>query len=144
MWPIVVVAATFTASALAGGSAAPGPALVKTALNQKLGKRIVVDSQGRTLYMFTADSGGKSNCTVDFLNCPTVWPPLITGGKPRAGAGIAAAKLGTTKRRDGRLQVTYNRHPLYRFASDRKPGDAKGQKYLGTWFVLSPKGTPIR
>lgn len=90
------------------------------------------------------DSPGKSNCTVEAFNCSNIWPPLITNGTPRAGKGIARGKLGTTKRRNGKLQVTYNRHPLYRFRDDRKPGDVEGQKFLDSWYVLSPKGTPIR
>jgi predicted lipoprotein with Yx(FWY)xxD motif len=131
-------------TALGGSAASSAGALVKPAFNKKLKAKILVDGRGRTLYMWTADTGGKSNCTPEFLNCPKLWPPLITTGAPRAGKGVAAGKLSTFERRDGKQQVVYNRHPLYTYSEDKKPGDVKGQKYLGTWFVLSPKGTPIR
>jgi predicted lipoprotein with Yx(FWY)xxD motif len=72
-------------------------------------------------------------------------------GTPRAGAGIDASKLGATERADGRMQITYNRHPLYYFrggfgygAPDRKPGDVQGQGFVQLFHVLSPKRTPIR
>lgn len=136
------LAVSTTALGRSAGSSAQ--AVVKTAVNKKLKTTILVDAKGRTLYMWTADTGGKSNCTPEFLNCPKIWPPLITSGAPRAGKGVAAAKLSTFKRKDGKQQVVYNRHPLYTYSDDRKPGDVKGQKFLGTWYVLSPKGTPIR
>jgi predicted lipoprotein with Yx(FWY)xxD motif len=78
--------------------------------------------------------------------CATFWPPLIATGKPRAAAGTKASMLGTTKRADGRLQVTYNHHPLYTFAKDTKKGQANGEGVIafgGQWFVVSPAGTRI-
>ncbi len=131
-------------TALGGSEASSAQAVVKTAFNKKLKTKILVDARGRTLYMWTADTGGTSNCTPEFANCPKIWPPLITTGAPRAGKGVTASKLSTFERRDGKLQVVYNRHPLYTYTDDKKPGDVKGQKFLGTWYVLSPKGTPIR
>jgi predicted lipoprotein with Yx(FWY)xxD motif len=110
--------------------------------NGSLGK-ILVDSQGRTLYLFQADSGTKSACTGA---CATAWPPLRVSGKPVAGSGIAASKLRTTPRSDGKPQVTYNGHPLYRFANDQSPGDANGQgvnAFGALWYVLSPAGTTV-
>jgi predicted lipoprotein with Yx(FWY)xxD motif len=129
--------------------------LVKTAYNKKLGKRILVDRTGRTLYMFTTDINGKDTvCTPSGpygLTCPRVWPALTSSGRPRAGKGVKASLLSVYKRSDGKHQVTYNRHPLYYFhggsgfpAGDKKPGDAHGQGYAKEWYVLSPKGTPIR
>jgi predicted lipoprotein with Yx(FWY)xxD motif len=131
-------------------------ALVKNAYNKKLGKRIVVDSAGRTLYMFTIDTNGKDTvCTPQGpygVECPLIWPALTSAGSPRAGKGIKASLLGVYKRRDGKRQVTYNRHPLYYFhgdppntpPGDKKPGDARGQGFARQWYVLSPKGKPIR
>ena len=139
----VMVALIVSASALGGGAATSTPTVVKTAFNKKLGATIVVDAKGRTLYMFTSDPPGKSDCTVENLNCSGIWPPLITKGKPRAGKGIVRAKLGTFRRRNGQLQVTYNRHALYRYIDDKKPGDVLGQKWMDLWYVLSPGGTPI-
>jgi predicted lipoprotein with Yx(FWY)xxD motif len=112
------------------------------ASNGSLGK-ILVDSQGRTLYLFQADSGTKSACTGA---CAVAWPPLRASGKSVAGSGISASKLGTTPRSDGKPQVTYNGHPLYRFANDQNPGDANGQgvnAFGGGWFVLSPAGAMV-
>lgn len=118
------------------------PATVGVANNSNLGK-ILVDSQGRTLYLFQADSGTKSACTGA---CAVAWPPLRASGKPAAGSGIVASKLGTSARSDGKPQVTYNGHPLYRFQGDQKPGDANGQAqtaFGAGWFVLSPAGTLV-
>jgi predicted lipoprotein with Yx(FWY)xxD motif len=136
----------------AGASGAPSATVVKVAFNKTLKKSIVVDARGRTLYMFTADTGGKANCTTGLdPTCPRLWPPLKAAGQLRAGKGIIGSKLTTTKRSDGVTQVVYNRHPLYYFSGccgyspgDRKPGDIRGQRFAGLWYVLSPKGTPIR
>jgi predicted lipoprotein with Yx(FWY)xxD motif len=103
---------------------------------------VLVGSNGRTLYLFTADKGAKSVC---YGQCATYWPPLIAG-KPTAGAGLDASRLGKTKRKDGKLQVTYNGHPLYFFAVDKKAGDIKGQGYVhfgGTWWTLSAAGAKV-
>ena len=130
-------------------------ALVKAAYNKKIGKKILVDSTGKTLYMFTSDLNGKDTiCTPSGpygAQCPTIWPALTSAGSPRAGQGVKASLLGVYKRSDGKHQVTYNRHPLYYFhgnastpPGDKKPGDAHGQGYVSEWYVLSPKGSPIR
>ena len=117
-------------------------ATVGVATNGSLGK-ILVDSKGRTLYLFQADKGTTSSCTGA---CAVAWPPLRATGKPTAGSGITASKLGTSARSDGKPQVTYNGHPLYLFANDHKAGDATGQglnAFGGAWYVLSPAGTTI-
>jgi predicted lipoprotein with Yx(FWY)xxD motif len=103
----------------------------------------LVDGQGRTLYLFEADKGSTSTCT---SACASLWPPATTSGKPTAGGGVDAAKLGTTKRSDGTLEVTYNGHPLYRYAPDTKPGDATGQglnQFGAPWYVLAANGNKI-
>jgi predicted lipoprotein with Yx(FWY)xxD motif len=107
-----------------------------------LGK-ILVDSQGRTLYLFQKDSGTKSSC---FGACATAWPPLRAPGKTTVGSGLSAGKVGTTSRSDGRPQVTYNGHPLYLFVKDQKAGDTAGQgvsAFGGGWFALSAAGTQV-
>jgi predicted lipoprotein with Yx(FWY)xxD motif len=107
-----------------------------------LGK-ILVDSKGRTLYLFKHDSGKKSSC---FGACAAAWPPLRASGKPTAGSGARASMLGTTKRSDGKPQVTYNGHPLYRFQGDKKPGDTNGQginAFGGLWWAVSSSGKQI-
>jgi predicted lipoprotein with Yx(FWY)xxD motif len=108
----------------------------------KLG-RILVDTRGRTLYLFEKDKHGKSTCTGQ---CATFWPPLITAAKPSAAAGVRASLLGTTKRADGRLQVTYNHHPLYRFAKDTKKGQTQGEglsAFGAEWYAVSRAGTTV-
>src|SRR6266540_1912235 len=92
---------------------------------------------------FEKDKNGKSACTG---RCATFWPPLIASGKPVAGAGAKASLLGTTKRVDGRLQVTYNHHPLYTFAKDTKKGQTNGEEvnaFGAEWYVTSPAGAKI-
>ena len=103
---------------------------------------VLVGANGRTLYLFTADKGAKSVC---YGQCATYWPPLIAG-KPVAGAGLDASRLGTTKRKDGKLQVTYNGHPLYFFQPDKKAGDINGQGFVhfgGSWWTVSAAGAKI-
>jgi predicted lipoprotein with Yx(FWY)xxD motif len=128
------------ALALASG-ATRGGATVSIAKSQ-LG-RILVDSKGITLYDFVQDKGTKSTC---YGACAALWPPLITKGKPVAGIGVRASLLGTTKRKDGKLEVTYNGHPLYYFVTDRKPGQTTGQavnQFGAPWWVISPAGKEI-
>lgn len=108
--------------------------------NSKLGK-ILTDSKGMTLYMFTPDKGGKPVC---YGKCAKTWPPLTTQGKPKAAKGVSASGLGTVPRKDGSTQVTYKGHPLYHFASDSKPGDTNGQGLGGKWYVLSPSGQAVK
>ena len=145
----VAVCGLVLPSASVGSATSSGPALVKARYNKQLKRKIVVDTRGRTLYMFTADTSGTSNCT-DSL-CMKLWPALITTGAPVAGPGIKAGLLGVTARPNGRQQVTYNHHPLYFFhggygyrVGDRKPGQIRGEAYFGAWWVLSPKGKPIK
>ena len=105
--------------------------------------RILVDGRGHTLYLFEKDRHGKSACAGQ---CAAFWPPLIASGKPLATAGAKASLLGTTKRADGRLQVTYNHHPLYRFVKDTKKGQTSGEEvnaFGAEWYALSPAGAKI-
>jgi predicted lipoprotein with Yx(FWY)xxD motif len=107
-----------------------------------LGK-ILVDSRGRTLYLWQADTGPKSTCSGA---CAAAWPPFETTGAPNAGSGVNAGLLGTTKRSDGSKQVTYNQHPLYLFKGDTASGQTNGQGSTGfgaLWYVVSTSGTQI-
>jgi len=106
---------------------------------------ILVDSSGRTLYLFVADSGTASTC--NSASCVQNWPPFLTNGAPQAQSGVNASLLGTTKRGDGTEEVTYAGHPLYYFIADKKPGDITGQNidaFGGPWYVVSPTGLQIR
>jgi predicted lipoprotein with Yx(FWY)xxD motif len=105
--------------------------------------RIIVNSNGRTLYLFAKDSNGKSACSGQ---CATFWPPLITSGKPGVTAGASASLIGTTKRADGRLQVTYNHHPLYTFVKDKQAGQTNGEgvnAFGAVWDAVSPTGAKV-
>jgi predicted lipoprotein with Yx(FWY)xxD motif len=120
-------------------------AQTRTAVDVRKGSlgRMLVDVHGRTLYLFEKDKHGKSACTG---TCKSFWPPLLTKGKPRAGAGVKAAWLGTTKRSDGGLQVTYRGHPLYRFSLDKKAGQTKGEgldDFGAHWYAVSPQGVKL-
>jgi predicted lipoprotein with Yx(FWY)xxD motif len=117
----------------------PGGGVVAVARNPKLGT-ILVDSRGFTLYDFHKDKGGRSAC---YGACASTWPPLTTSGAPHAMAGAEASKLGTTKRSDGTLQVTYAGLPLYTYVADTRPGDAKGNDFSSfgaEWYALQPSG----
>ena len=105
---------------------------------------IVVNSRGRTLYLFSRDSGTKSECTGA---CAVNWPPLRVTGKPTIGSGAKASLIATTTRSDGARQVTYNGHPLYLFKGDGKAGDTKGEAlnaFGGNWYALSPAGNEVQ
>jgi predicted lipoprotein with Yx(FWY)xxD motif len=104
---------------------------------------ILVDTQGRTLYLFQKDSGTKSAC---FGACASAWPPLRDSGKPTVGSGLTAALVGTTSRPDGMPQVTYNGHPLYLYSGDQAAGEANGQgstAFGAGWFALTAAGDQV-
>ena len=132
---------TVTANTASGSSGGGSSATVSVA-NTGLGN-ILVDSKGRTLYLFQKDTGMTSTCSGA---CATAWPPLRASGKPTAGSGAKASLLGTTPRSDGKPQVTYAGHPLYGYQGDSKAGDTNGQGINGfgaPWYVLSPSGNEI-
>jgi len=120
----------------------PAPVGAKVMLgNTGLGN-ILVAENGMTLYMFAKDTTpGESAC---YDACAAAWPPLLTEARPQAGKGVDPAKLGTIKRKDGKLQVTYNGMPLYLWVNDKAPGDTTGQNVNGVWFVVNAAGEPIK
>jgi predicted lipoprotein with Yx(FWY)xxD motif len=102
--------------------------------------KVLVDSNGLTLYYFQKDQNGESAC---YGACAKGWPPLLTAGKPQAGEGAMASKLGTTERKDGTTQVTYAGWPLYTFVEDKKPGEDNGtdsKAFGASWYPLHPNG----
>jgi predicted lipoprotein with Yx(FWY)xxD motif len=140
----LVVGALLAAAALAvsaSGSANSG-SLVKMGPTS-LGC-VLVDAHGKTLYLWAHDRGTKSTCNGD---CAEYWPPLITHGKPIAAGGAQAALLGTSRRSDGRTQVTYAGHPLYYFVKDRKAGQTSGEGltgFGGRWDPVSATGAAVQ
>jgi len=125
---------------LAASSATAGRlTLHKTSLG-----KVLATSKGRTLYLFMKDRNGKSAC---YGQCASYWPPLMKKGTLRAGTGVKAKLLGTTKRKNGKRQVTYNHHPLYLYSLDSGAGDVSGQRssnFGAKWYVISAAGRAIK
>lgn len=105
---------------------------------------VLTDGRGITVYLFEKDTGTVSSC---YGACASAWPPLTAAaGQLTVGAGANQALLGTTRRTDGKTQLTYAGHPLYYFAGDSKPGDTTGQglqNFGGGWDVLTPAGQKL-
>ncbi len=156
-WPGTIVTALFLAAACGGGgaaaSASPSPnstsdsAMHHAALdvqNSRFGQ-ILVDGQGRALYLFAADKTTDSTC---YDACAKAWPPMLAdkGAKIDAMHDAIASLTGSTTRKDGTVQVTYNGHPLYYFVGDKNPGQIECQAIVnfgGAWYVVDPKGNAI-
>ncbi len=118
-----------------------GPETIK-AKSSRLGT-ILADGEGKTVYLFEKDKGTTSACNGA---CARAWPPVTTDGAPKAGGGIQAAMLTTSKRSDGTTQVVYGGHPLYYFVRDADSGDAYGQGLDGfgaEWYVVGPNGKKV-
>ncbi|HET9126760.1 MAG TPA: hypothetical protein VFN73_01650 [Propionibacteriaceae bacterium] len=134
-----------TTSPSAGGtpaaSSSGGAATISTASGQF--GTYLTDGSGRAVYLWMADTGGKSTCTGA---CASAWPPVMTTGTPKASGSAVASDLGTTTRADGGTQVTYAGHPLYYFIKDTGPDQTQGQGSNGfgaKWWILDPAGTAI-
>lgn len=135
--PLGLLAAVGASVAVAAASTSHGT--VNAVTSAKYGA-LLATANGRTLYHMTSEKHGKIGCTGA---CATFWPPLVikAGAKPTAGTGIKQAKLGTVKRPDGKIQVTYNGYALYRYSADKKRGDVKGQGVEHVWFAVTSAGT---
>jgi predicted lipoprotein with Yx(FWY)xxD motif len=130
---------TETAAAPEKAESSAPVAVVKVTNTDDLGK-VIVESKGMTLYDFHKDKGTTSSC---YGPCAEAWPPLLTSGTPRATGGAESSLIGTTKRKDGTVQVTYNGHPLYGFVEDKKPGETNGNDvsaFGAEWYALEPNG----
>jgi len=146
---IKIALATVVAVALAAAGVAAAAAVAQQSSaasgsvnlhKTKLGK-VLAGKSGKTLYLFMADKNGKSAC---YGKCASFWPPLL--GKPTAGAGVRAALLGTTKRKDGTKQITYAGHPLYFFKLDKSAGQTNGEGqdfFGGKWYGVSSGGKAV-
>ena len=105
--------------------------------------QVLFDGRGYALYAFTRDPKGKSVCTGA---CAAAWPPLLAKS-PRAATGARASLVGTTRRADGSVQVTYAGRPLYYYVGDRKPGQIlcqNAREFGGLWLVVRPSGALVR
>jgi predicted lipoprotein with Yx(FWY)xxD motif len=110
-------------------------ALAETSLGETL-----VDRDGKTLYLFEADSGGTSACNA---GCDTTWPPLTIDGEVTVGPGLDAADFATITREDGSKQVTSYGKPLYTYAADAAPGDTNGQGVGDVWYAVGADGNAL-
>ena len=128
---------TTTTEAATSTTATTASATASVAMGDSQLGPVLVDAEGKTVYMFKPDSIETSACTD---TCAQAWPPLTVDGKPAGGEGVDAALLGTAARPDGTSQVTYNGHRLYRFSGDAAPGDTKGQGAGGVWYALTAAG----
>ncbi len=132
------------ASTASGATTAGGAGTVVAVKHAgKLGAVLDAGQKRLTVYLFEGDRGGTSACSGA---CASVWPPVTTSGAPRATGAAAAADLGTIKRPDGTIQVTYKGHPLYFFARDKDAGDTYGEDVNGfgaSWYALSPSGAKV-
>ena len=124
-------------------AASSSAATAKVAVGNSSAGSILVDGHGKSLYRFGRDAGRKSTCNGA---CAQNWPPLLTTKAPKVGSGVSARKLGTTRRSDGKLQVTYAGHPLYNFIGDAARGDINGEglnAFGGIWTLVAPNGAKI-
>jgi predicted lipoprotein with Yx(FWY)xxD motif len=134
-----VAALALTPAAMSDGTAAP----TLTVRSSTYGK-VLFDGRGYVLYAFTRDRKGRSAC---YGECARAWPVYLAKSPLRAGAGVKKALLGTTKRRNGRRQITYAGRPLYYYVGDRRPGQITCQnvvEYGGTWLVVRASGKLVR
>jgi predicted lipoprotein with Yx(FWY)xxD motif len=136
-----VAAAAAVTHQSSGSSAASNATAGRVTLHKTKVGKVLATSSGRTLYLFMADKHGRSAC---YGKCANFWPPLMKKGKVSAATGVKANLLGTTKRKSGKLQVTYKGHPLYLFKLDHSAGQIAGQGqnfFGGKWFVVSAAGS---
>jgi predicted lipoprotein with Yx(FWY)xxD motif len=126
---------------LAGRPAARRGPVVK--LRQSQFGRVLFSGRDQAIYLFTRDRRGRSRC---YGACAKAWPPFFAKRRPRAGKGVRRSLLGTTKRRDGRRQITYNGHPLYFYAHEgpRQILCQNVEEFGGLWLVVKRDGRPVR
>lgn len=101
---------------------------------------VLVDSRGRTLYLFEKDRNSVSMCDTA---CAKFWPRLTSHGSPRAGKGVRQSLVGLTRVGNGVGQVTYAGHPLYTFVGDKRPGQTSGEgldNFGAEWYAVGPNG----
>jgi len=136
LFAIVALATVVSVIGSAQGAANAGARL--TVRSTVYGKALFGPS-GKVLYAFGADRGSTSHC---YGVCAKAWPPLVTTGRPIGGPGVRANLLGTTKRKNGALQMTYNRHPLYYYSADKvgKVMCQHANMHGGLWLIIKPNG----
>jgi len=143
---LIVLAVALGAPAIAPAAMSqelPGPAPTLSAKSSRYGK-ILFDGRGRVLYAFTKDRRGRSSC---YGACAKAWPVYYKKGALVTGNGVRPKLVGTTKRHNGRRQITYRGRPLYYYVGDKKPGRITCQNVVefgGRWLVVRPNGKLVR
>jgi len=120
----------------------PPPPVTLSVAGSRYGK-IIVDGQGRTLYLFDAERNATPKC---YGACAVAWPPLLIATSPVAAGGLSQTLIATVARSDGSMQVVYNGHALYLYIGDHSPGEIKCQavvEYGGGWFVVDAQGNKV-
>jgi predicted lipoprotein with Yx(FWY)xxD motif len=139
--------AAFSALLVLGAAAALAVTapILKSSHNKTLKSTIVVDANGLTLYHLSSEKPGTTGCSGV---CAKFWiPVLATKGKRVLGKGVIASKVGTVRRPDGKLQLTYNHYALYRYYLDKKPGQAIGEGFVtstGRWYAIGTSGKLVK
>jgi predicted lipoprotein with Yx(FWY)xxD motif len=140
---LLIAVLAVSASAVSVGQAADAPRSTLTVRSSNYGK-ILFDGRGFVLYAFTRDPRGRSACKGA---CAAAWPPYLVSRRARAAAGVKSSLLGTTRRANGKIQVTYAGRPLYYYVGDRRPGQVLCQnvdEFGGLWLVVRPSGKLVR
>ena len=141
---LLVVLLSAAASAVGVAAAANDASRSTVTVRSSAYGRILFDGRGFALYAFTRDPRGRSACSGA---CATAWPPYLVQRRARAAVGVKRSLLGTTRRADGRLQVTYAGRPLYYYIGDRRSGQVSCQnvnEFGGLWLVMRPNGQIVR
>jgi len=136
---IVLALLALAPAAMSRESAAPTLTIKSSSFG-----RVLFDGRGFVLYAFTRDKNGRSAC---YGACAKAWPVYYAKATLRAGTGIKRSLIGTTKRRDGRSQITYAGRPLYYYVGDTKAGQILRQNVVefgGTWLIMRPSGKLVR
>jgi predicted lipoprotein with Yx(FWY)xxD motif len=127
---VLALSAVAVPMALARGS----KTVAGEATAPSLHKTVLTNTKGLTLYSLSVEKNGKFICTG---SCTSTWIPLVVsaGTTPKG-----PVKLGTVKRPEGKIQVTFKGLPLYTFDGDSAKGQAKGEgfKDVGTWHAVTP------
>lgn len=136
------IAALAVAPAIAGRTATtPTIKLIST----KKGKLLSVG--GFVVYRFSHDGSGRKNTCVKIRGCSGTWPALTTAGKPHTGPGVKASLLGTTKLPNGKHQVTYAGHPIYKYAFNYGKGSTSYvgvRQFRGVWYGVRASGRAVK
>lgn len=142
--PVVAAAVLLAAATVLPGAAAADDATKVKTDSEYPYDVYLTDSEGHSLYLFKADSKGKSSACTGA--CAKAWPPLTTKAKPKTSGTLDASLAGTIKREDGSTQVTFNGWPLYLYAKDKEPGDVNGHDvhgFGGEWYLVGHDGDPV-